>query len=125
MSREIKFRVWDKVNKQMITYETTCACPDITLNGVLISHDKQSNVSYQYDLMQYTGKKDYNGRDIYAGDILKSCTTKRVLAVSWSDSKCAFVLRGDRHENLMADWDLENFEIIGDIHQHAHLMGDK
>ncbi len=60
---------------------------------------------------QSTGKRDYNGRVIYAADTLKSCTTKRILTVAWADSKCAFVLRGDRHENLMAEWDLENFEV--------------
>ncbi len=116
MSREIKFRVWDKVNKKMITYETMCACPDITLNGVLISHDKQSNVSYQYDLMQYTGLKDKNGTKAYHHDIVKSKDYDGTGQIVWLSNGWAVMVEGFSYSLNY------EFTIIGDIHTTPQLM---
>lgn len=56
--REIKFRVWDE--KEML-YESNSSLFDRECDG--------SGIDYQ--LMQYTGLKDKNGREIYEGDIVK------------------------------------------------------
>ena len=69
--REIKFRAWNKIEEKMVYYDKDCSSPDMTLNGVLIAHQDQSNVSYIYELMQFTGLKDKNGlTDIYEYDII-------------------------------------------------------
>jgi len=78
MTREIKFRAWDKKEKKMLHYDTDHV-PNMTLNGVLIQRidtctefgEIDDNVSYQYKLMQYTGLKDKNGVEIYEGDVVK------------------------------------------------------
>lgn len=66
MNREIKFRVWDKENKRMLKYDIDIV-PCLTLNGVLqdCSKEVSSNVSYKYELMQFTGLKDENGVGVY------------------------------------------------------------
>ena len=87
MSREIKFRVWDIVNKRMLSYGDIMTLP---MWEVFPGTPEQR----AYEVMQYTGLKDKNGKEIYEGDVLKQ------------------VKKSSREGYESSSYDKNNFEVV-------------
>ena len=73
MNREVKFRIWDIENKEMLEVQELDFEPTFYGGRIAIRPDQYNDYFDTEDmiLMQYTGLHDKNGKEIYEGDIIR------------------------------------------------------
>jgi len=130
--REIKFRVWDKKEKEMYDVLTlnryykdkpmtitwignlfNFPVPPTAQKG--ISEEEENN----YILMQYTGLKDENGKEIYEGDIVIK-RFENPKGTKWE--KKIVVEIPDFYGEWFCGGIDDEYEIIGNIYQNPELL---
>jgi uncharacterized phage protein (TIGR01671 family) len=138
--REIKFRAWDKDNSEMYYQNETKYNEvwEIDFNGIRFLeeqtidsylggeyHDQKDEwVAPNQILMQYTGLKDKNGKEIYEGDIVE-CTQQgqsQKGEVNFKDGMFNWEYKKDELSWLYGvtlKWD---GEIIGNIYENPELL---
>ena len=148
MKREIKFRAWDNLENRW--YEPTFEGYRGKIEEIMLSPRgrltmrtmteliDESMFPNRFELMQYTGLKDKNGRSIYEGDILKVTSEggeSYAAIVKWfgDEGYPAFDLAG-----IPAAWcyesnalatifqeGVETCEVIGNIFEDKQLLEGK
>ncbi|WP_339052874.1 YopX family protein [Fusobacterium animalis] len=122
--RKIKFRAWHKEKKIM----GEVLGIDILHKEIFFSNedvDCYGFSDFKYiELMQYTGLKDKNNKEIYEGDIITLHNSK--YKVIFNIEGARFVLRNDEFELEITfiNHNNERMEIVGNIYENPELLGE-
>ncbi len=114
--REIKFRAWDKIDGVLWQWLA------LEQSGFKIINDPS------HIIMQYTGLKDKNGKEIYEGDLLQLITFEgdgEILAypVEYEDGCFGIRTNGEYLAELKyyIDMSFVEAEIIGNIYENPEF----
>src|SRR5437762_2874212 len=115
MNREIKFRVWNKEKKH---WENNSIA--MGTDGVLVTNHNED-----FELMQFTGLTDKNGKEIFESDIVSDPRRhgkKWVIEYRTDTEYVGFVLKeiGTNDISEFVSWRI--IKIIGNVWEHPELL---
>jgi len=119
--REIKFRAWDKGKKRMYCGDEINSIHHSGILQIVIEEEKNDWMVMpgDYILMQYTGLRDKNGKEIHEGDVL-SYELKQGWEIFFEDG--CYYMMCDGHSFLLEKARAQISEIIGNIHENPELI---
>ena len=123
-----KFRAWHKTWEEMgkvkrIRFDDEGNVTTVLFEGKILGVDTHAD---EIELMQSTGLKDKNGKEIFEGDIVDY--KGREAVVKWHGSYASFIYRFvDGLKERVSEWDplflaCYHFEVIGNIYENPELL---
>ncbi|MGM8215159.1 YopX family protein [Bacillaceae bacterium W0354] len=121
--REIKFRAWDKTNNVMIPSEDLFMEyrhdePFVVGMMPYLSENEEINLTFNFELMEYTGLKDKNGKEIFEGDIVRCYGGEFYHGIYEYDEDLLVKDIRSLQDFIHAEF----LEVIGNIYEHPHLL---
>ncbi|MFJ5713143.1 YopX family protein [Neobacillus sp. NPDC093127] len=113
--REIKFRAWEKNLKEIIPVH------EINFENRMINTKSVWRLFDEIELMQYTGLKNKNGKEIYEGDIVK------YKPMFGNGNYITAVVEYSEHAEWCLGWQplhgvVHKCEVIGNIYENPDLL---
>lgn len=138
--REIEFRAWLRNEKRMVNIQ------DLILNGTGVVGFQESNKNpitdggyhfIMFELMQYTGLKDKNGKKIFEGDIVRTYRLNAdkyledrtreydefIGVITWNEVYLEYYIQknSNEYEDVLKPFEL-HYEVIGNIYENKELL---
>lgn len=122
--REIKFRAWGTKTKVMYCEAVPVLSTPIGDGRIYAKSDSAfcNGIFIKYGvLMQYTGLKDKNDKEIFEGDILGGIIGGYVV---WIDKQARFGIDicGETNECRFEEFEQNDLEVIGNIYENKNLL---
>ena len=121
MKRNIKFRAWDKENEKMMKVSSL----HLENKEISVKENGTFRLFRMQDLMQYTGLKDKNGKEIYENDLI-SCNKHKNIVVFFEGG--CFKVKYLRNSTTTITCTLNSFlekykcKISGNIYEPPELL---
>ena len=128
-----KFRAWDSVEKKFVEHFF------ITDNGLICNMEKPTSdcklpipiEKSELILMQSTGLKDKNGKEIFEGDVVRQVRTQpttenETITGVVTMIEGAWLIMNDNEQLASYLWsETDENEIIGNIYENKDILEDK
>lgn len=118
MQRELKFRVWVYDHKEWYKFPSDLV---IGMDGDLYELDSYEwtrlTGGLNYNIQQYTGLKDKNGKEIYEGDIC-NFSDWHPKPIEFKDGMCML----GNTQVICCKMECDNMAVIGNIHENPELI---
>jgi hypothetical protein len=135
MQNRFQFRVWDKKRKKMLididdgdgdqdeTYADDWNTFQYAL-GAMTQPGAENNDDRDYAMMQFTGLKDKNGKEIFESDIIKakSYGSEEIFCMEWIGETGCGCHNGLGYYIPSENNPPEEWEVIGNIYENPELL---
>ena len=115
--KEIKFRVWDN-DLEIMSYSDAEIFITFSDDGICIGYEIDDEID-DYELMQYIGLKDKNGKEIYEGDMVKLFEYKVIDNIVLPEE---IVTINDIRKGCDTLRPSQYMEVIGNIYENPELL---
>jgi uncharacterized phage protein (TIGR01671 family) len=121
MNRERKFRAWNPDDNKM-EYPLVFAIGTDGILKPLITCADGNRAYKDYPIMEFTGMNDYNGKEIFEGDIIR--TNRNLVVVFFGTKSYDVVFLGKKDTIEVTGWLVKNTHGQVEVLDSSFILGE-